>query len=52
MSLREILLVLFLFAALALIVTGVALLSHAAAFIVAGAGVGAIGFLALAEVSS
>lgn len=52
MSLREILLILFLLVALALIVAGVALLSSAAAFIVAGVGVGVIGFLMFVEVDS
>lgn len=52
MSLREILLVLFLLAALALIVTGVAAWSLPAAYIVAGVGVGALGVLLFVEVDS
>ena len=51
MSLREILLVLFLLSAIALISTGVGLiLGLGAALIVTGVGVGALGVLMLVEV--
>ena len=51
MNLREILLVLFLLLALALVVSGVAVWSIAAARIVAGLGVGALAVLVLTEVA-
>lgn len=53
MNLREILLVLFLLSAIALIATGIGLLlGLGAALVVTGVGLGAFGFLMFVEVES